>query len=107
MGLFGMFGGKGMDAYVDQARKEGATLVDVRAPGEYAGGHVEGAINIPLPQIPTAQNALGGKDAKLFVYCLSGARSGRACSTLKKMGYTDVTNIGGINLYHGPVVKGV
>ena len=105
MGLFGIFG-KGMDAYVGQAQREGATLVDVREPSEFAGGHVEGAINVPLRSISSAEKTLTDKNAALYVYCLSGGRSSRACSQLKSMGYSNVTNIGGIGMYHGPVVTG-
>lgn len=106
MGLFGMGARKSIDAYVADAPREGATLVDVREPSEFANGHIEGALNIPLRSIPAAEGQLANKDAKLFIYCLSGARSGRACGALKKMGYSDVTNIGGINLYSGSVVVG-
>ena len=108
MGLFDMFGGgKAMDAYVEEAGKVGATLVDVREVNEFVAGHVTGAINVPLQSLSTiATQKLTDKSAKLYVYCLSGARSARACGMLKSMGYTDVTNIGGINSYRGPVVAG-
>ena len=95
-----------MDSYVDQAKKEGATLVDVRGTGEFTQGHVEGAVNIPLQNIATADKTLTDKNAAYYVYCLSGARSSKACAMLKKMGYANVTNIGGIGMYHGPVVTG-
>jgi len=45
------------------------------------------------------------KDAPLFVHCLSGARSRQAATVLKQMGYTNVTNIGGIADYHGKVER--
>lgn len=104
MGLFSMFSGKGIDTYVSEARQNGATLVDVREVSEFKDGHIKDAINIPVGSIGTAEAKLEDKDATLYVYCLSGARSGRACSKLKAMGYTDVTNIGGIGSYNGPVV---
>ena len=46
------------------------------------------------------------KDTPLFVYCQSGARSSSATSALKQMGFSHVTNIGGISSYRGKVVKG-
>ncbi len=106
MGLFSRLAGKSIDSYVTDARANGATLVDVRQPSEFADEHIEGAINIPLSEIDRAPGKLKDKDATLYVYCLSGGRSGRACSQLKAMGYTDVTNIGGIGMFSGPVVSG-
>ena len=41
----------------------------------------------------------------MFVYCHSGARSGRATSVLREMGYTNVNNIGGIAGYTGRVAR--
>lgn len=105
MGLFSMFMGRGMDSYVEEAAANGATLVDVREPFEFKDGHVQGALNIPVGSIQTAPNKLKDKNALLYVYCLSGARSAKACSKLTSMGYTNVVNIGGIGSYRGPVVR--
>ncbi|MEG0779649.1 MAG: rhodanese-like domain-containing protein [Oscillospiraceae bacterium] len=78
---------------------DNAVLLDVRTAEEYATGHVPGSVNLPLDRIPTIAI---DKSCPLFVYCLSGARSGRACTFLKKQGYT-VTNMGGISGYRGPL----
>jgi len=43
------------------------------------------------------------KAVHLFVYCHSGARSRQAAAVLQSMGYTNVTNIGGIAAYSGKV----
>lgn len=83
----------------------GALLVDVRTPDEYAAGHISGSINIPLASLPARCDALGGLDTPLFVHCLSGGRSGQAVSFLKRAGFTNVKNIGGINAWHGKVEK--
>lgn len=106
MGFFDMLMGKGMDVYVYEAQQEGALIVDVREPSEFKQGHVKGALNIPAGKITSAAGKLGDKDQKIYLYCLSGARSARACGQLKKMGFTDVTNMGGINGYTGPMVTG-
>ena len=45
------------------------------------------------------------KDTPLFLYCRSGARSSRGCKALEKLGYTNVTNLGGILDHKGPVEK--
>ena len=100
----GLFHRPSMDEGVQMYRgTAGAVLVDVREPDEYAQGHVPGSVNLPLSRIRSAEDVLEDYDAPLFVYCLSGGRSGQAVSTLTRMGYTAVTNIGGISSYHGEV----
>ncbi len=78
-----------------------AVLLDVRNENEYAAGHIPGSINIPLSQIPMAEDTLLDKDQPLFVYCLSGGRSRRAVMALESMGYTKAVNLGGISAYTG------
>lgn len=82
-----------------------AVLLDVRTVDEYRQGHIEGSLNIPLQNIQTVKNTISDLDKPIYVHCLSGARSAQAASALKSMGYTNVTNIGGINAYRGKVVK--
>ena len=65
----------------------GATLVDVRTPGEYADGHIDGALNIPVSEISGRMAELP-RDQPLVVHCLSGARSARAADMLREAGYT-------------------
>ena len=83
----------------------GAVLLDVRTPEEYGGGHIPGSINIPVERIMTAESILKDKNAPVFSYCLRGSRSARAVSALKRMGYANVTNIGGIVDYRGEVTR--
>ena len=83
------------------ANTPGARVIDVRTPEEYAEGHLPGAENIPLDAIPRAHFEQGGR---LFVYCYSGARSGRAVSFLKGKGL-DAVNMGGIAGYKGKLEK--
>ena len=84
---------------------QGAVLLDVRTPQEYAEGHIPGSINIPLQSIDEAEAELENKDTELFVYCHSGARSSQAVALLEEMGYTKVNNIGGIAGYKGEVER--
>ncbi len=72
-------------------------LIDVREPMEFAGGHVEGAINIPVGSIEDGATALASidRDAEITVYCRSGGRAENAKAELEALGYTHVTN--GIN----------
>ena len=83
----------------------GAVLLDVRTLEEYSDGHIDGSVNIPLDRISSVENIVKDKSTPLYVYCLSGGRSGQAVSYLKQMGYTNVKNIGGISSYRGKVVK--
>ena len=87
---------------IGRARAENGTIVDVRTREEFAQGHIEGAVNIPLQQLP---NSALPKAEKLFVYCLSGSRSAQAVSWLKSRG-VEAINIGGIAGYRGKLAKG-
>jgi len=79
----------------------GAKVIDVRSKGEYAGGHYDGAVNIPVDTLSSKIKALGNKEAPIVVYCASGARSSQAVAILKSAGFTDVTNAGGLgNMPH-------
>jgi len=73
------------------------TILDVRTGDEFKGGHIKGAILIPVDEIASqAEKKLPDKNAVLLVYCASGGRSAAACRTLSGMGYTNVYNFGGI-----------
>jgi phage shock protein E len=76
--------------------KQGATLVDVRTPEEFAGGHIEGAINIPIDDLEARASELK-KDGDLVLYCRSGARSERGKKLLLAAGFTKVHNLGGMS----------
>ena len=84
---------------------EGAVLLDVRTPEEYAEGHIVGSKNIPLQSIEKTESVITDKSTPLFVHCRLGARSAQATSILKRMGYTNIEDIGGIMSYRGKVVK--
>ena len=83
-----------------------AVLLDVRSPWEYQMGHIPQSRNLPLQQIAAAPQVLPQKDTPLYVYCQSGGRSHEAAKTLERMGYTNVTDIGGIADYQGKVERG-
>lgn len=69
----------------------GAPLIDVRTPEEFAAGHVEGAVNIPVDQVGNRlaeiKNLVAGTDNPLVIYCRSGNRSAHAARTLRAAGY--------------------
>ena len=84
----------------------GALLLDVREEEDYHAGHIPGSTFISLQAIPTpVLQTVSDKTTPLFVYCYRGNRSRYAVSILKEAGYTNVTNIGGIEFYHGDLEK--
>ena len=106
MGFFFFFYGPDINQGVKEyGGLEGAVLLDVRTPQEYREGRIPGSINIPLQSLSTADQIPAGKDAPLFVYCYSGARSSQAVRLLAGMGYTNTKNIGGIGAYKGKVER--
>lgn len=62
------------------------TIVDVRTPGEFMGGHVVGSINIPLQEIQHRIDELKAINGSLVLCCASGNRSGLATQFLKSCG---------------------
>ena len=69
-----------------------AHIVDVREEHEFAGGHVPGALNMPLSRFDAA--ALPA-DKPVILMCLSGARSARAFGQCKSTGRSDISNYSG------------
>ena len=75
---------------------KGALLLDVRSPGEFAGGHIDGAISIPVQELVGRTDELGDKSGEIVVYCQSGSRSAMAKRLLESNGFTNVHDMGGI-----------
>lgn len=94
------------DSNVDKASKKvdsasliapNAVIYDVRTPEEYAGGHAKDAINLPLQDIEKGTLPSVPKNSPIYVYCRSGNRSSQAVSALKKAGFTNLHDMGGLN----------
>lgn len=66
--------------------QQGATILDVRTPAEFAQGHVKGAVNIPLDQLQRS-TAKVPKGKPVITCCLSGGRSGVAEGILRQQGF--------------------
>jgi rhodanese-related sulfurtransferase len=84
-----------LQALLEHATQAGATLalIDVREPHEFAGGHLTGAINIPLGQLPQRFNEITQADP-VFI-CRSGGRSFAACQFALQAGSTSPANLEG------------
>mgnify|MGYP001551763332 FL=1 len=81
-----------------EALEQGAQLVDVRSPQEYASGALPGAINLPVQYVTGAHSHLD-PERPVFVYCRSGSRSEMARMIFASIGFADVLNIGSYSDY--------
>ncbi len=93
MNFFSNLFGGGATAQLQSIIDNGAFLVDVRTPGEFAEGYVKGSVNIPLDKV-TIELAKFKNKKNIVVFCRSGSRSGQAKSILNQSGVTNVTNGG-------------
>jgi rhodanese-related sulfurtransferase len=69
-------------------------VIDVRTPGEYAGGHVPGAVNIPHMAVVSRKAELA-TDKELVFICAVGSRSALACEFAASLGFKDLYNVDG------------
>jgi len=66
------------------------TLIDVRTPGEFSKGSIQGSMNVPLNEIGEKISTLiPDKERVIYLYCLSGSRSETAANILTGQGYTN------------------
>jgi len=81
-----------------EALPAGTLLIDVRTPAEFAEGHLDGAINIPV-ELPTfaAQVALLDPTADYLIYCRSGRRADVAIDYMTQVGFTTMQNLGSVD----------
>ena len=73
-------------------------LIDVRTSEEFASGHRDGAINIPVEHISNGRLGIladASQDSAIEVYCQSGGRAQYAKLILNSLGYVNVANGGG------------
>lgn len=102
--------GISVDEALKIAKEPGAMIIDTRTAQEYAEGHIDGAVLIPVAEIQASWQGLP-KDhyAPIIVYCTVGVRSSKARVILKERGYARVYNLeGGIEAWKSagqPVVK--
>ncbi len=74
--------------------KGGVKVVDVRTPGEFASGHIKGAINVNFSS-PNFEKELSklDKDQEYLVHCRSGHRSGLSLKSFKKLGFKKIDHL--------------
>ena len=86
----------------------GAVLLDVRVAGEYQRKHIEDALSLPVEEIDRAPEVIPDRNTPIYVYAYGGETSLRAVKKLRKLGYKNVNDIGGIKKccgtqgYQGP-----
>ena len=77
----------------------GATLIDVRRDYEFAAGHLEGASNIELNELPAHADEIPRERPVIF-YCRSGNRSSMAVDAFREAGYEAHNLAGGIEAWN-------
>ena len=82
------------DVALDYIRDTDCVLLDVRSPGEFEGGHLEGAINLPVLELHLKVHELP-LDKEIVIYCAHGVRSGKAAHYLLGNGFHKVAHISG------------
>ncbi|MEI7813752.1 MAG: rhodanese-like domain-containing protein [Coriobacteriia bacterium] len=91
---------------VQKAATNGVRIVDVRSVGEFEGGHIPGAQNVPLDQLQSVASQWD-KTAPVLVYCQTGARSAEAVSMLEGLGFTKILHFDkGIVAWTGSLEQG-
>ena len=89
-----------------QMQARGVPVIDVREPGEFAEGHIPGAVNIPRgvlefevdghPAVNCVRDpALGHRDQPVIINCRSGARSAMAADALRQLGFAEPLSLAG------------
>ncbi|WP_144212095.1 rhodanese-like domain-containing protein [Shewanella donghaensis] len=75
---------------------QGAQVIDVRNPDEFASGHLPSAINVPLTEIAQWLSNLTDKQQQFVVYCGAGIRAQKGCDVLNNEGFMCVVNGGAL-----------
>jgi len=86
----------GVSEFATKVAEVGVITLDVRTPGEYMGGFIQGAQNIDF-QSGNFENEIAAldKNATYAVYCRSGNRSGQAVKVMHDAGFHNVYNLNG------------
>ena len=82
------------DGLAEALAEDPPFIVDVRQPDEFAGGRIEGAVNIPIQEIRSRVDELGSPEGPIVVYCHSGNRSHQTKLFLESQGFERVYDLG-------------
>lgn len=78
------------------AGEAGPLLIDCRTAQEHATARIDGAILVPMNDIPSRQDALGEDlDRRIVVHCHHGQRSLRVVAYLRQQGFSNVWSLAG------------
>jgi rhodanese-related sulfurtransferase len=94
-----------IDQLADKLKAGDPVLLDVREPGEFAAGHVPGAVNVPLAAL---RHQAGGLDAsaETLLICESGRRSETAAKILTRAGFERAYSVkGGTSAWRGRLAR--
>ncbi|GAB3042070.1 rhodanese-like domain-containing protein [Spirosoma pulveris] len=94
LNLFKSLFGSSDKANIQEILSQGAVVLDVRSTGEFASGHANGAVNIPLDQIDARITQIKSYTKPIVVCCASGVRSARAKSLMAGHGVMNVHDAG-------------
>ena len=75
--------------------KQAPLILDVRTAGEFAQGHVPGAINISYELLPASHQLDNNKEQDIIIYCHSGRRAKIASQILQKKGFKQLISLNG------------
>ena len=90
-------GGDDTDPRVRAVEDGDATLIDVRTQREWDGGHAKQAVLLPSEDVKRGARPDVAKDRTILVYCRTGRRAAEVAKILKRDGWKDVRNVGGLN----------
>lgn len=92
---------------LQQRLEEGrpVAVIDVRSDGEWSGGHIAGALHVPVDAVEKRLHELPRDGTPIYCICAGGGRSAAAAEFLAGRGYLHVHNVeGGMNAWRGKVV---
>lgn len=91
----------------EQLVKQGeVSILDVREPNEFSGGHIKEAVLMPLNSIPEQLDQLN-KEKEYYIICHSGMRSVSASAFLAEEGYSVTNVMGGMSAWKGESINGM
>ncbi|QQX79897.1 rhodanese-like domain-containing protein [Shewanella sp. KX20019] len=79
-----------------QLIEQGATVIDVRSPQEFASGHLPHAINVPLDTLARWVECIDNSKQIFLLYCGAGIRAQKGCDILNASGLASVVNAGAL-----------